>query len=161
MGVIVVRFRAFCDEAIGSYSSFRFPRTPRLHCLQSLRVSILLSASLSRQELEEFCNNAARRCNRVRAAMDAEGRAALEAALAELPPALDMASADTPRASGRSAAADRGHAPVTTLCIAGALLSCFLIAAAVPAAGFGLPNVCREAGTQAGIIQAACPDELA
>ena len=64
------------------------------------------------QELEDLSNAAAKRCNRLRVWLDTEQRGELEAALAVLAPALDMAAAGTPR--GRSAALDRGHAPITT-----------------------------------------------
>lgn len=115
------------------------------------------------QELEDFCNTAARRVNACRRRLGESGRKAFEAALVELPPALvhlvflfgqltarpheclsmstivaqmymfqlhmsalffkwdlqDMATAATPRASDRSAALDRGHAPLTNLCKSG------------------------------------------
>lgn len=68
------------------------------------------------EELEDVCNTAARRVNACRRRLDEQNRKAFEAALVELPPALDMATAATPKASDRSAALDRGHAPLTTLC---------------------------------------------
>lgn len=74
---------------------------------------------MSAQELEDQANEAARCVNRVRAALDADRRKVLEQGLAELPPALDLAAAGTPRVSARSAALDSDHAPVTTLCASG------------------------------------------
>lgn len=83
------------------------------------------SASLQVQELEDVANAAAKRVNRVRAQLAEGEQREVGALLALLPPALDLAAAGTPTSAGRSAALDRGHAPLTTLCNTGAAAALF------------------------------------
>ncbi len=89
----------------------------------------------SGQELEDVANAAAKKLNRVRGQLGEGEGAALDALLADLPPALDLATAGTPTSAGRSAALDRGHAPLTQLCNSGAAAApCWSYQEVLPAA---------------------------